>query len=62
MKVWMIYMMLFGGMPTKDEARFTNESACQIYLHTRYGDELQKTFKLVCVDISPTMCQGKVCE
>lgn len=61
-KIWMIYTLMFGyGVPTKDEAVFTNESACQIYLHTHYDPTIQEAFKVICVDISPLVCQDKLC-
>jgi hypothetical protein len=35
----MIYTVMFG-YPTSDDTKFDNETACQIYLHTQYGDEV----------------------
>ena len=61
-KVFVIYTLMFGyGMPTHDTVQFTNESACQIYLHMHYGEDVQKAFRIYCADISPLICQGKVC-
>lgn len=64
MKTWMIWMLLLpNGAPTADEARFTNQSGCELYLHTQYTEDIVHTFKLACVDVSPTMCQdNKPCE
>ena len=63
MKTFVIYMMLFGyGVPTRDEAHFTNISGCQVYLRATYGEQVENTFKLICVDVSPPMCQGHVCQ
>ena len=62
-KIWVVYIMVFGnGFPANDEHKFTNESACQIYIHNTYTDSIQQAFKMVCVDVSPTMCQGEVCR
>ena len=61
-KIFVIYTLMFGyGMPTRDTAQFTNESACQIYLHNTYKESVISAFKIYCADISPLMCQGKVC-
>jgi hypothetical protein len=63
MKTFVIYTMLFGfGMPTHDEAHFTNMSGCQVYLAATYDEQVRESFKLICVDVSPPMCQGHVCE
>lgn len=62
-KIFVIYTMLFGyGIPTRDTEQFTNESACQIYLHTRYPESIQKSFQLYCNNIGPLRCQDKDCE
>jgi hypothetical protein len=60
MKHFVIYTMLFG-VPVPSEPHFTNESACVIYLRG-YTEQVVEAFKLVCVDDSPPMCQGEVCE
>jgi hypothetical protein len=62
-KTWMVYTMMFGfGLPTHDDTTFTNESACQIYLHMQYPEQVQNAFSLICVNTSPTICQGEVCK
>ena len=62
-KIWVIYTLMFGyGVPTLDKAHFDNESGCELYLHTQYTDPVIEAFQLRCVNDSPTMCQGKVCE
>lgn len=62
-KIFVIYTMMFGyGIPTNDDAKFTTESACQIYLHTTYKESVQQAFKLYCTNIGPLQCQGKDCE
>ena len=63
MKAFVIYTMLFGiPMPLHDDARFTNMSACQIYLHTHYDEKIQEAFKVYCEDVTPPMCQGQPCQ
>jgi hypothetical protein len=63
MKAFMVYTLLFGyALPTHDEYKFDTKSACQLYLHVNYTQSVVDTFKLYCEDVSPPMCQGKVCE
>ena len=63
MKSFAIYFMLMGyPLPAQDGAQFTNMSACQIYLHTHYDEQVQEAFKIYCEETTPTICQGKPCE
>jgi hypothetical protein len=44
-----IYTMMFGyPIPTDDSPQFDNQTACQIYLHTRYSDAVVDAFQPVC--------------
>jgi hypothetical protein len=62
-KIWVIYMAIGGiSIPAHDEHRFTNESACQMYIHMHYGNAIREAFGVMCVNVTPTMCQGQVCE
>lgn len=62
-KGWVIYTLMFGyGIPTYDDASFTTESACQIYLATKYRESVRDTFKVYCTYVGPLMCQGKPCQ
>ena len=57
--IWVVYIMLAGhGVPVNDEARFTTESACQVYLGMKYSRLPAATH---CTNIGPLICQGKPC-
>jgi hypothetical protein len=48
--VWVIYTLLVGT-PMKssgDTLKFSNQSGCELYLHTTFGDAVIQAFRLVC--------------
>jgi hypothetical protein len=60
--VWVIYIMIGGvGYPANDDAKFSNETACRIYLRMKYS-KVQEIAPVHCTNVGPLICQGKPCS
>lgn len=60
--IFATYTLLFGTAPLPDTPQFSTKSGCYVYLRATFGETIIKNFDLVCVNVTPPMCQGKPCQ
>jgi hypothetical protein len=57
--IWIVYTLMFGyPVPTLDEHEFTNQTACEIHMHS-YTQEVIDAFQLVCSRRSVAVTAGQ---